>query len=368
MNDTNDIQGNFLSNPQIIEHYSFLEDLGIFRYIDNLHREIRSYKNLLSGAVNIFNRTSIDDIMDATVRQISDLFLPSFVVFLWKPLQSKEEITIKGYQNYKIVDPGLKIDSIASFESFFLRYPKSVNYRYLLRQMKNNATLEAMVNVKPELIVPILGPSGLYGLILISRKLLEEGRYTQTELEFVDHLMSFASQAIQNHLHYEQTLRDIKTGLFNHGFFMTRLNEEIARIKRGDSSSSIIVMDVDNFKDFNDSYGHIAGDRVLEGIALKIKQGVRTVDIPSRFGGEEFTVLLPNTDKDTVWIVAERLRASIAGMTVPWTPVLPPVTISLGVYTFDKQTDISAIEIIERADEALYQSKNRGRNRTTVWN
>jgi diguanylate cyclase (GGDEF)-like protein len=366
MSDISDGQGNFLSSPKIIEHYSFLQDLGIFRYIDRLNLDIRNYKNLLSGALHIFNCTGIDEIMDATVWQISDLFLPSFVVFLWKPLQNREEITIKGYKNYKIVDPGIKIESIAPFESFFQQYPNPVDYEHLLDQMENSAPLEAMVTMRPELIVPILGPSGLYGLILIGPKLLDSV-YTQTEREFLGHLMSFASQAIQNHLHYEHSLRDVKTGLFNHGFFMTRLAEETARVKRGDYSSSVIVMDVDNFKDFNDSYGHIAGDKVLENIALMIKQGVRSEDIPSRFGGEEFTVLLPNTDRDTVWMVAERLRTSIANMRVTWLSALPPVTISLGVYTFARESDISAAEIINRADMALYQSKKRGRNRTTIW-
>jgi diguanylate cyclase (GGDEF)-like protein len=366
MKNTNDNQGNFLSNPKIVEHYSFLQDLGIFHYIDRLNQDIRNYKNLLSGALNIFNRTSIDDIMDAAVWQISDLFLPSFVVFLWKPLQNREDITIKGYQNYKTVDPGIKIDSLASFEPFFQKYPDPVNYEYLLGHIENNPSLNAMDTMQPELVVPILGPSGLYGLILIGHKLLDGG-YTRTEREFLGHLMSFASQAIQNHIHYEQSLRDTKTGLFNHGFFMTRLTEEAARVKRGDYSSSVIVIDVDNFKNFNDIYGHIAGDRILENIALMIKQGVRSEDIPSRFGGEEFTVLLPNTDKDTVWMVAERLRTSVADMKVSCLSVLPPVTISLGVYTFGKETDISATEIIDRADTALYQSKRNGRNRTTLW-
>jgi diguanylate cyclase (GGDEF)-like protein len=94
---------------------------------------------------------------------------------------------------------------------------------------------------------------------------------------------------------------------------------------------------------------------------------VRTEDIPSRFGGEEFTVLLPSTGRDTAWVVAERLRTSIAQMKVPWAPPLPQVTISLGLYAFDQYSNITAEEILQRADEALYLSKERGRNRSTIW-
>ncbi|MDR2258704.1 MAG: GGDEF domain-containing protein [Treponema sp.] len=356
----------FLSNPKIVENYSFLQEIGVFKHIDNLNREIRNYKSLLSGGLNIFNHTTIDEIMDATVWQISDHFLPSFIAFLWKPIQNRDDITIKGYKNYKPVELDLKVDSIAPFEIFFRQYPKPINFDLLAFELKNDEAIKPFNEVQPEIVIPILGPFGLYGIIMVGRKILED-EYTQGELSFLQNLMSFVSQAIKNHLHYEHSLRDVKTGLYNHGFFMTRLNEEVARSKRAGYSSSIIVMDVDKFKNFNDTYGHLAGDRVLESIAFMIKQGVRVEDIPSRFGGEEFTVLLPSTDKATVWTVAERLRTSIAGMKVPWDPPLPQVTISMGVYTFDQHSNITAAEIIHRADEALYLSKERGRNRSTVW-
>ncbi|MDR1899076.1 MAG: sensor domain-containing diguanylate cyclase [Treponema sp.] len=362
----NENEQNFLSNPKIVENYSFLQEIGVFRYVDSLNREIRSYKSLLQGSLDIFNRTSIDEIMDATVWQISDHFLPSFISFLWKPIQKRDDITIKSYKNYKMVDLDLKIHSIAPFESFFQQYPKPINFDLLAFEITDEEATRPFEEIKPELVIPILGPFGLYGIILVGRKILED-EYAQEELVFLQQLMSFVSQAIKNHLHYEHSLRDVKTGLFNHGFFMTRLNEEVARSRRADYSSSIIVMDVDKFKNFNDSYGHLAGDRVLESIAFTLKQAVRTEDVPSRFGGEEFTVLLPNTGKHTVWIIAERIRTSIAQMKVPWEPPLPQVTISLGVYTFDQHTDIDAAEIIRRADEALYLSKERGRNRSTVW-
>ena len=128
-----------------------------------------------------------------------------------------------------------------------------------------------------------------------------------------------------------------------------------------------MVMDVDKFKIFNDTYGHLAGDKVLESLAFTIKQAVRAEDIPSRFGGEEFTVLLPNTPRQTAWLVAERLRTAVAAMKVPWEPPLPQVTISLGLVSFDNRTNAAADDIISRADEALYQSKENGRNRTSVW-
>jgi diguanylate cyclase (GGDEF)-like protein len=364
--DKEETEKEFFANPKIVENYSFLQEIGVFKFIDSLNFEIRNYKNLLSGSLEIFTCTTIDDIMDATVLQISDRFLPTFIAFLWKPIQNRDDITIKGYRNYKPVDLDLRVDSIVPFESFFLQYPKPISFDLLSFEIKNDEATKPFEGIAPEIFIPILGPFGLYGIIVVGRKLLED-EYTQSELLFLQQLMSFVSLAIKNHLHYEHSLRDVKTGLYNHGFFMTRLNEEVARSKRVGYTSSIIVMDVDKFKNFNDSYGHLAGDRVLESLAHVIKQGVRNDDIPSRFGGEEFTVLLPNSDKGMAWMVAERLRNSVAAMKVPWDPPLPQVTISLGLYTFDQNSDIDATEIIHRADEALYLSKERGRNRCTVW-
>jgi diguanylate cyclase (GGDEF)-like protein len=356
----------FLSSPRIVKNYSFLQELGVFEFVDGMSRQIRNYKSLLSRGLDIFNRTSIDEIMDATVFQISDHFLPSFIAFLWKPIQTREDITIKSYKNYKPVDLNLKVDCITPFEAFFQQYPRPINFDLFAFQLKDDKAIEPLREIQPEIVVPILGPFGLYGIIVVGRKILEDG-YTQEELLFLQQLMSFVSQAIKNHLHYEHSLRDVKTGLYNHGFFMTRLNEEVSRARRTGYASSIIVMDVDKFKNFNDTYGHLAGDQVLEKLAHAIKQGVRTDDIPSRFGGEEFTVLLPHTDKETVWMVAERLRTSVSDMQVPWEVPLPQVTISLGIYTFDESSNEDSAEIIRRADEALYLSKEQGRNRSTAW-
>jgi diguanylate cyclase (GGDEF)-like protein len=359
-------ENEFFARPEIIENHFLLRDIGVFRYIDSLSKEIRNYKSLLTRGLDIFNRTSIEEIMDATVWQISDQFLPSLIAFLWKPNQNKEAVTVKAYRNYAPVDLDFFVDNITPFDSFFRKYPAPISFDLLAFQLENNEAIASLEPIKPEIIIPILGQMGLYGIIAVGSKTLEKG-YTQEELLFLQQLMSFVSQAIKNHLHYEQSVRDVKTGLYNHGFFMSRLSEEIARSKRTNYISSIIVIDVDKFKNFNDTYGHLAGDQVLEYIALAIKQAVRIDDVPSRFGGEEFTVLLPNTDISNALTIAERLRKKISEMHVPWKTPLPQVTISLGICTFENSSNTDALEVIRRADEALYISKEQGRNRTTLW-
>jgi len=356
----------FLSSPGVTENISLLKDIGVMDYLESVNRIINNYRSLLVRGLDIFNHVDIDEIMDATVYQISDHFLPSFLAFLWKPLQTREDITVKAYKNYKPVNLSLSIDSIMPFEAFFRQNPKPVKFDVLASLMNNEEIIKPYQDIQTELVVPILGPFGLYGLILVGKKNLDE-EYDNDELFFLRQLMSFVSQGIKNHLHYENSLRDVKTGLYNHGFFLTRLTEEISRVKRNKYCSSIIVIDVDRFKNFNDSYGHLAGDKVLENLAQVIKKGVRNDDIPSRFGGEEFTVLLPRTDQPMAWNVAERLRINVGEMKVPWDTPLPQVTISLGIYTFDQNSGVDVNTIIRRADDALYTSKQQGRNRCTIW-
>jgi len=362
----NNKKHDFLSNPEIAKNAELLKDIGVMDYIESMNRAINNYRSLIIRGLDIFNHISIDEIMNSTVYQISDHFLPSFLAFLWKPVQTREDITIKAYKNYKPVNLNLNIDTITPFEAFFRQNPKPVKLDFLINLLNNEELIKPYQEIKTELVVPILGHFGLYGLILIGKKNLDE-EYDNDELFFLRQLMSFVSQGIKNHLHYENSLRDVKTGLYNHGFFLTRLTEEVSRTRRNKYCSTIIVIDVDKFKNFNDSYGHLAGDKVLENLAQVIKKGVRNDDIPSRFGGEEFTVLLPHTEQSTAWNVAERLRTNVAEMKVPWDVPLPQVTISLGIYSFDQNSGVDVNTIIRRADDALYTSKQQGRNRSTMW-
>jgi diguanylate cyclase (GGDEF)-like protein len=355
------------SDPRIVENYSLLEKIGVFNRIEKLNKQIRNYHALITGGLDIINRTSLDAIMDAAVFRISDHFMPSFIAFLWKPIQNRDEITIKGYQNYKPSDLGIKLHSIAPFENFFRQHPQPVSFSALAGELDDQNVLESLEKLNPEIIIPIVGGFGLYGIILMGRKILGND-LSGEEILFIEQLMAFVTQAIMNYLNYQHSLRDVKTGLYNHGFFIHRLSEEITRTRRGGFVSSVIVMDVDKFKNFNDAFGHLAGDKVLETLAITLKQMVRGEDIPSRFGGEEFTLLLPDTGREAAWIVSERLRAAVENMVVPWEPPLPQVTISLGICNFDRQEQLSTDNVIQRADAALYLSKQRGRNRSTIWN
>lgn len=153
------------------------------------------------------------------------------------------------------------------------------------------------------------------------------------------------------------SVRDGLTGLFNRRYFNELINLEFNRIRRNPAALSLLMLDIDNFKNYNDTQGHPAGDELLKNAAKVFNNSVRTVDIVCRYGGEEFIIILPQTDKRSAQIIAERLRVQVV--------LYLPTTVSIGIATSPE--DAQDIEqLIQKADSALYQAKKTGKNKWCV--
>src|SRR4051794_32062649 len=157
---------------------------------------------------------------------------------------------------------------------------------------------------------------------------------------------------------------DPKTGLYNARYFATTLAAEIARAARFERPMSLIMADLDLLRDINNSYGHLAGDAVLVGIADVFREQLRHYDVPARFGGEEFSILLPETPPEQAMEIAERIRRAVADKEFEVETAAEPIraTISMGVAGFPKD-GVDANELIHQADLAVYRAKLQGRNR-----
>ena len=160
---------------------------------------------------------------------------------------------------------------------------------------------------------------------------------------------------------------DPLTDLANRRHFFTLADRELARRDRHPHPLSLLMIDVDHFKQFNDRYGHQAGDLVLKGVAKTIRQAIRRSDTACRYGGEEFAVLLPETEAVAALQLAQRLLASIEGTIVAHGEKLLGVTASLGVATLNHDEKIDTTTLLDRADQALYEAKEFGRNQLRVW-
>lgn len=164
----------------------------------------------------------------------------------------------------------------------------------------------------------------------------------------------------------EQATHDPLTGLWNHGSIRDILEQELARSKRQDQSLSTVMIDLDYFKKINDTYGHLAGDKVLRETAQRIETAMRPYDQVGRYGGEEFLVVLPGCDEANALHLAERLCTCINEKGVQIGGEQVTITISLGAVACSSTANIKMDSMIQTADNALYEAKNSGRNRAVL--
>ena len=197
-----------------------------------------------------------------------------------------------------------------------------------------------------------------------SREINEQIQTYMITLESQKEQLEHTNARLEEANHQLQTLAttDAVTGLRNHRAFQERLVEEIMRAERYKTPLSLLLLDVDQFKSYNDSFGHPAGDEVLRRLADILREHARTHDLVARYGGEEFILLTPHTDLAGAEVVAERCRTAIEK--VPWS--VRPVTASFGIATLGYGIETGA-ELIACADHALYAAKAGGRNRVSLY-
>ena len=160
---------------------------------------------------------------------------------------------------------------------------------------------------------------------------------------------------------------DSLTGLYNRRHFFELAEKELARTVRYHHHFSLILLDIDRFKSINDQFGHLYGDRVLQLAASCISRNSRDVDISGRYGGDEFIILVPETQEPHALVLAERLCKAVPTQLAKLEELIAPVTLSVGIAPFRGEADIQVDTLFERADQALYAAKDSGRNSIKVW-
>lgn len=225
----------------------------------------------------------------------------------------------------------------------------------LINQLELNEFLISSLWIKDK-------PSG----IIIVDNYITEKLITEEDIRIFNMFVTQATSAIENSQAFEDTLikahTDSLTELWNYGHFQYKLDEELIKAKAKNLNLSIMMIDIDDFKHFNDTYGHIQGDNALKRISSILKENCRKANILCRYGGEEFSLILPSTNKTETLQIAERSRISVqehGGITGY------KLTISIGLASFPEDTS-EKNDLIEKADQALYQAKREGKNRTVI--
>lgn len=217
------------------------------------------------------------------------------------------------------------------------------------------------------LVIPILiGKNRPIGAISIHRK--RPDSFSKNELGLLKKIGQVIARVLDKILLFQHTkelsITDDLTGLYNRRYFNQRYEREFIRAKRYKRPLTVLMIDIDHFKSYNDINGHLLGDEALKKVAASLELNLRKADIVARYGGEEFVILLPEIDKANADQVAEKLRRNIEGKSFPREQYLPNknLTISIGLATFPDDSHNSK-ELLELADRALYQAKTEGRNR-----
>jgi len=285
--------------------------------------------------------------MDNLIRENSELKNAS------SDLKNKLKETIALYDITKQICKSLEENEI--YNSFYNEIKKNMPVEEC-RFIKGNINLSEYSGFR---IFPLKINDQEFGHLLVKGiKDEDENKFNILSQQFLLGIKrSVLYQKVQ-----ELAITDGLTGAFSRRYWIERFQEELSRSKKFQYNLSFLMIDIDHFKNFNDCYGHLVGDAILKSTAETIKENLRQIDLIGRYGGEEFSVILTETNKEKAKLAAERIREAIEKKPIKVYDENLKITISIGISTFPDDAK-DTINLIEIADRALYQAKENGRNR-----
>jgi diguanylate cyclase (GGDEF)-like protein len=366
----------FLIKP--VEPVELSARLAVLFHVRDLESDVQRYRRNLKTIIEVYRDISAtldpDRIFATIVKQVasvtsaerSSIVLTDrsenagYVLATWENPEAKDlVISLDNYPEIRKVmetKRSVSVDDLASD-------PLMVDVRERVSQFAETSVL----------VVPILSEEEVLGTIFLRASRL--GRpFAQEEIDFCN-LVAHASVNALRNAHRFRAMQDEKrrlevlsitdqlTNTFNRSYLFLRLQEEFQRAQRYGLPFSYVMIDVDDFKKINDTYGHTVGDRVLNELAEEIRRVMRKSDLLARYGGEEFGILLPSTGLAGAMREAERVRVAIAKLAYSETPAGVRLTVSAGVAAFPHATVHTAEDLVVNADKALYKAKGAGKNR-----
>ncbi len=335
--------------------------------INQLEKKVYDLRNLIEIGISLSSNLEFESLVESLLYScIGQMFIEKVALLL------QVDIDINDYYIHmaKGYDSDFHSQTIITENSPLVQYlesnPHPAKYDDLMEVEDIKDELISIAFFEPEIIVPLKSKNTLNGILILGKKLNDEA-FDTSDREFLNYLSRFGAIAVENSRLYLMSTLDRMTRLFIHHYFQIRLLEEMKRSQRYKTPMSIIISDIDHFKDFNDTYGHQQGDTVLKEAARIFKDQLRKIDLPARYGGEEFAVILPETNLKQAGAVAQRLRQAIEHHAFSGQDKPLHVTMSLGVAEYDVNRDVDSKSLIDRADRAMYRAKDMGRNRVAIF-
>lgn len=354
-------------NQQEVTGFEIDNSLDLEQF-QTLKLQNKDLSRTIDDIMKLLQFTHIKKMFEYICTQFNNYLVPEYLTFIIRPPR-QETILQFSYNRLSQVKSTISNDYFTIFKEFFeLNQSEKSYYTFeeIEQQLGPQKFSGDIRDRNPYLIFPLKGIEGIYGEAILSRKIVL-GEYTPQQILYIERIFKVLAVTIQNGLNYETSIRDNKTGLFTYDYFVSRLKEAIQMASRYKRFSGMIMMDIDFFKKFNDTYGHLAGDRVLIALADTVTNTVRSSDIVARFGGEEFSVIIQECNPETLFIAAERIRNAVSKIELYEKGEKLSITISIGACMIDDTKGLSPKYVVKKADQALYHSKQTGRNKTTVY-
>ncbi|HBA89373.1 MAG TPA: GGDEF domain-containing protein [Geobacter sp.] len=334
---------------------------------ESLESQVKALKDLIEVAKAVVSTLDLDTVLQAILNSAMGFAqTPAGSVALY--FDAKRELSLHAHsgltadfvkkERWEVTPGGLTERVLTAGEIFFIEDTQTTPF------FNNPVALKE--GIRSLVCVPLVFQGRIVGILYLDDFIPRE--FDREKLNLLSILASFAAMAIHNATLHKRTklmaITDALTGLHNHRYFKQYFRQEMGRAKRYHKPFSIIMMDVDDFKSFNDSFGHPAGDQLLANMGEVIMQTIRGVDVAFRYGGEEFIVLLPETSLDKAILAAERLRESVQVNTAKklLSGVTRGVTVSIGVASYPENAD-KMDELFHIVDSLLYLAKRCGKNK-----
>ena len=356
---------------------STLQNAYLYQAEKKRARELNSLSRAASSLVSTLEpQELLKQILNAAIMAVDSA--ENGILYIWDSVRSEYYIgALYGLEDWSIETP------VGEEEKKFIGLV-SENQKPLIVRFSEHSPISLLENEvwQPaengeefaRLLIPMVHEKKILGILSLNTR--SQKIFEAVDTSILEVFGTTASAAIRNsQLHAELqhlAIKDPLTGLLNRRGFYRQAKREVSRAKRYEHPLSLIMIDIDYFKQVNDDFGHDIGDQVIQSLGRQCMSVIRSTDLSCRFGGEEFVILLPESKPEIAWEVAERLRREIANMTTSTNKGVVSVTISIGI-TFldncDEQDDsrIALERMLSQADQALYSSKIKGRNQITVW-
>ena len=338
-----------------------------------LRKKIYDLRNIFDISLELHSILDVERLINSSLLTMIGKFSCKSALFMHVVKKNEQRLSVQNSKGfYKSEVENLIIEMSDPLVSYLYETQKPVPMDQMPDDTSTSAGTRALKEINIELVSPIkILHNNSEALICLGQR-VNNKPYTENELELLITINNIVSIAISNAALYDEVIQlsytDGMTELHNYRYFEMRLREEVLRHARNKQDVSLIILDVDFFKNYNDTLGHQAGDEVLKTLGKILKETVRENDIVARYGGEEFAVILPGVSRDGVVILADRLREQVDIEPFPNQEVQPSGSLTISIGTASLPLDATEVkDLIYKADTALFAAKHAGRNRVVQY-